>query len=64
MSDRQPYVPPTLTRVVLEPTQAVLSPCSTSGTSNSTSGTTFCNTGGAFCKKASRGESPDSGAQS
>ena len=32
MPDHQPYTPPTLTRVVLEPTQAVLSKCSTSTT--------------------------------
>lgn len=36
MSERQPYVAPTLTRVVLQPTQAVLSQCSTLAVGRST----------------------------
>ena len=54
MPDRQPYVAPTLTRVVLQPTQAVLSACST-GTSYANDGTSGCRAdgGGGFpgCKQ-------------
>ena len=70
MSDRQLYVPPTVTRVVLQPTQAVLSVCSTLATANTTVSTVGCRkpadpsqTG---CRKASTCGFPncDSGAQS
>ena len=66
MADRQPYIPPTLTRVVLQPTQAVLSVCSTDATTNTSSGVpTFCSPpSGQNCKKKALPATGDSGAQS
>ena len=65
MSDRQPYTPPTLTRVVLQPTQAVLSPCATNASQAMSSDTSTCIRDGAGnnCKKSALGGG-DSAAQS
>lgn len=70
MSDRQPYVPPTVTRVVLQPTQAVLSVCSGVSDSPADGGIVGCNTGNMAigdtgCKKfGADSRNNDSAAQS
>ena len=73
MPNRQSYNTPTITRVVLEPTQVVLSPCSTETDNANLTGTTSCAPapthggptaviGGANCKAS--GDSGDSAARS